>query len=84
MDRGAWQATAHGDAKESDVIQRLSNIHNTEDGEAWGGLEMLSDVTKSQQISVSMSTSCLSNSKVRSSWPHNFLRDVISNQCANS
>ena len=34
MDRGAWQATAHGDAKESDTTQRLSNIHNKEDGEA--------------------------------------------------
>ena len=25
MDKGAWQATVHGAAKESDMIQRLKN-----------------------------------------------------------
>ena len=28
MDRGAWQATVHGVAKESDMAQRLNNNNN--------------------------------------------------------
>ena len=28
MDRGAWQATVHGVAKESDRTKQLNNIHN--------------------------------------------------------
>ena len=31
MDRGAWQATVHGVAKESDMTQQLNNNNNTAD-----------------------------------------------------
>ena len=33
MDRGAWQATVHGVAKDLDTIERLTHFHNSKHGQ---------------------------------------------------